>query len=503
MFFAVIWIAFSSASGVFQHFHKLPMGVHQSAQCDRASLAQNYFYGGMHFFYPEVNENRCIDGIVSCELPLPSFLAACAYKLLGYDEFYFRLITYLFFSLGMFALFLLFNSRINKISSMALVLILQLSPILLFYGANFIPDTCSLGLALIAWYSFFKRHIQHTYEPNSKSLSLQIIFILSLGFSVAIKTTSLIQFISMSGLLVLSYLPFLKIKIEQRKSLLISLLLSFCIPLLWYLWSKYLSLTHNSQYFMMSLPHSESWDKYFEAWAVYLANWPPQALSYPLIYIAVSLWFITLFLKKFIQRELYYLSVFNSFGSLLFLFLMIEQFKYHDYYFICLFPAFALNWLALSDAVKKLPKNFWWFKIAIFIAVLIALNFQFYNGRKNLEERYTEGNYWEQSHHRSIDIDSFRLKVNALGINRNNCVLVGYDPSPNNLLYLLHLRGHRLSKDHDQNRINDVLNSSHPQYFISNDTALSRQLKASAFQTKLELKYKYLELYKINYDSIP
>ncbi len=479
------------------------MGVHQSAQCDRASLAQNYYYGGMHFFYPEVNENRCIDGIVSCELPLPSFLAASVYKVFGYDEFYFRLITYLFFSAGMFALFLLFNSRINLITSMALVLILQLSPILLFYGANFIPDICSLGLTFIAWYCFFKRHIQHPYEPSSKTINLQVLFIISLGLSIAIKTTSLIQFLSMLGLLIFSYIPFLKIKISQRKSLFISLLLAFSIPLSWYLWSKYLSLTHNSQYFMMSLPHSESWDKYFEAWAVYLANWPPQALSYPLIYIAASLLLLTLLLKKFIQTELYFLSVFNSFGTILFLFLMIEQFKYHDYYFICLFPAFALNWLALSDAIKKLPHNFWYLKIALFIGVLIALNFQFYNGRKNLEERYTEGNYWEQSHHRSIDIDSFRMKINTLGINRNNCVLVGYDPSPNNLLYLLHLRGHRLSKDHDQNRINDVLNSSHPQYFISNDSALTSQLKASAFQTKLELKYKYLELYKINYDSLP
>ena len=503
MFFAIIWIAFSSASGVFQHFHKLPMGVHQSAQCDRASLAQNYYYGGLRFFYPEVNENRCIDGIVSCELPLPSFLAACSYKLFGFDEFYFRLITFLFYSFGMFALFLLFNTRMNKTMSMALLLILQLSPILLFYGANFIPDVCSLGLAFLAWYCFFKLYIQHPFEPNTKAIGMHILFVISLGLSVAIKTTSLIQFISILGLLVFSYLPFLKIKIPQRRTLSISLMLAFTIPLSWYLWSKYLSLTHNSQYFMMSLPHSESWDKYFEAWAVYLANWPPQALSYPIIYIAASLLILLVFLKKFIQTELYFLSILNSIGSILFLFLMIEQFKYHDYYFICLFPVFALNWLALSDAVKKLPHNFWWIKIAIFIGVLISLNFQFYTGRKNLEERYTEGNYWEQSHHRSVDIDSFRLKIKTLGINRNNCVLVGFDPSPNNLLYLLHLRGHRLSKDHDQDRINDVLNSSHPQYFISNDSTLTQKLKTSAVQTKFLLKYKYLELYKIEYDSLP
>ena len=290
--------------------------MHQSAQGDRASLAQNYYYGDLRFFYPEVNENRCIDGIVSCELPLPSFLAACSYKLFGFDEFYFRLITFLFYSFGMFALFLLFNARMNKTMSMALLLILQLSPILLFYGANFIPDVCSLGLAFLAWYCFFKLYIQHPFEPNTKAIGMHILFVISLGLSVAIKTTSLIQFISILGLLVFSYLPFLKIKIPQRRTLSISLMLAFTIPLSWYLWSKYLSLTHNSQYFMMSLPHSESWDKYFEAWAVYLANWPPQALSYPIIYIAASLLILLVFLKKFTWRcrYRYYLTILTKTG---------------------------------------------------------------------------------------------------------------------------------------------------------------------------------------------
>ena len=478
------------------------MGVHQSAQCDRASLAQNYFYGGFHFFTPEVNENRCIDGIVSCELPLTAYMAALAYQLFGYHEFYFRLISFLFLSIGMCCLFLLLSLRTNQWTAIALVLLLQSSPILLFYTGNFLPDTSSLGLAFVAWYLFFILHIRHPFEPNVSKTWIQALFIVSLGLSVAIKTTSLIQWMCMLGLLIISYLPIFKIQIAQRKQLLLQLLLAFSLPLAWYLWSKHLSLTHNSQYFMMRIPASESWDKYQEAWAVYLANWPSQTLSLPIIYCALSIWGLTVFLKKYIQRELYVLFILNAIGSLLFLVLMMEQFKYHDYYVICLFPAFALNFIAILDAFKKLPKKYWLLKILTFIGVLIALNFQFNTGKKNLEERYTEGNYWEQSHHRSIDIDSFRLQIKAMGINRNHCILLGYDPSPNNLLYLLHLRGHRLSRDHDQNRINDIIFGSHPQYFISNDSILSQQVKSIAPQCTLKLKYKYLELYELAYERI-
>ena len=477
------------------------MGVHQSAQCDRASIAQNYYYGGFKFLYPEVNEHRCIDGIVSCEMPLSAFLSAGLYKVFSYDEFYFRLLTYLFFSLGMMALFFMFLERMGHLLSMAFVLLIQMSPIVLFYCNNFLPDTTSLGLAFISWFLFFKLYIPHPWLPEFKQTRYHILFVLCLSLSVAVKTTSLIQYLSMAALLLFSYIPYLDIKIKQRKKLLQSLTFALILPVAWFFWSRHLATHHNSQYFLMNIPEYSDWAKYHEAWYIYLANWPTQTFSYPLIYIAVVLLFLTIFLKRFIQKELYAISIINTIGSIAFIVIMIEQFKYHDYYILCLFPVFALNWMALANAATKIKAKYWWIRLSLFALILITLNFQFNRGRINLEERYTEGNYWEQSHHRSVDLDSFRIQIQALGIDRNECVIAGFDPAPNNLLYLLHLRGHRLSKDHNKERLDYILNGAHPKYLISNDSTLNLEIDSMVHGSKSILKFKNLSLIELQYDS--
>lgn len=494
--FFILWLGFAWYAGIFDHLHELPRGVHQGAQCDRASLAQNYYYGGMNFLYPEVNEDRCIDGIVSCELPLTPYLSAALYQLFGYDEIWFRLLSFALFSLGMFALFLLFKTQMNQLNALLLVITIQCSPILMFYAANFIPDISALGLSLIAVFLFFKLHIKHTYLPNYSSPWWNLLFIVSISLSIASKTTNLIHWLSMSGLILFSFFPALNIHIVNRKKAIYGLLLALIMPAIWYLWSKHLGQTHNFQYFMMRIPWSETWESYQSAWLVYLANWPQQTFSEPLIFIVFGLIVVALCLKRYTSNALWYLTLFNFLGSLAFLFVMIEQFKYHDYYIICLFPVFALSWLLLAEASKKISSKFWYLKIVAFLLIVWAFFFQSNGGLINLRERYTEGNYWDQSSVQPNRYDTLRLMLIARNINRNTCVIAGYDPTPNNILYLLHLRGHRYSKEHDSERLNYIVNGAHPQYLISN----SRQLDSAVNQLvdmKFELEYRELKVFKL------
>lgn len=498
LLFLILWLAFTWATGLYSHMHKLPMGVHQGAQCDRASLAQNFYYSGFRFLYPEVNEDRCVDGIVSCEMPLSSFLAACLYKAFGYSEFWFRLLSFVFLSIGMLAIWQLLRSRLSFGAASALILLLQASPLLLFYGPSFIPDTTSLGLVLLAWFLFFRLHVAHPWLPVLKHNGYSIALALTLGLAVAAKTTGIIQWLSMAFLMLYTLIPATGAAVLQRKKLIYTLAASLLIPVFWYFWSKHLAATHNSQYFMMRIPFPESMESYRLAWAVYLANWPPQVLEDPLIYIAVALLLLPLFLRRHIQKELRIISLVNAFGSISFLCLMMEQFKYHDYYAICLYPAFLLNWLALSDAIRKIKPGYWFIKLLLFGLLLSALNFQFHSGSKNLRERYTEGNYWEQSLHRSTDLDSFRLIISKAGVRRGDCAVAGYDPSPNNMLYLLHLRGHRFSKEHDDERLRHIIYGSYPKWLISNDSALSRRISVMC-KSRLICGYKNLELYELKY----
>lgn len=498
LFFLLAWLLFCYVSGISSHFHALPSGVHQSAQCDRASLAQNYYYNGLNFFYPEVNENRCIDGIVSCELPLTAFLSASLYKVFGYDEFWFRLLSFCFFSAGMLALFLWFKTRVNTIVAFLLIALLQSSPILMFYSAGFLPDIAALGLALIAWYLFARLFLPHPFLPNYTSASAKLIFVLCLSFAVASKTTVAIQLVSMMSLLMLSFFRTLKIHINDRKNAIRLLFLSCIIPVAWYFWSRHLSQTHNSQYFMMRIPIPEHWTDYKTAWLIYLANWPQQTFSEPLIYILAALLLLPVFLKKYISNEIWFISIINLLGSLAFLFLMIDQFKYHDYYVICLMPAFVINWLALSEAISKLPSRFWYLKIILLIGLIQMVIIQYNGGSVNLKERYTPGNYWEQSHINAESYDSLRLKIKQLNtINRNSCVVAGIDPSPNNILYMLHLRGHRVSPEHDSTRLNHIIYGAHPDYFISNDSLLESRIRNMVDSMPLLTSYDRIKVYRL------
>lgn len=496
-FFAV-WLILLYSAGFFNHVAKLPMGVHQGAQCDRASLAQNFYYGGFKFLYPEVNENRCIDGIVSCEFPLTSYLAAALYATFGYNELWFRLLTMVFAAAGLFSLFLLLRRYVSEITALLMVMTLQFSPIFIFYTAGFIPDMTSLGLSLIAWCLFFYLFVPHPFLPNSKSKWQMILVSMILGLAIAVKTTTMVQWMTMAGLITLSYIPKLQLNLVNRKQAIYALLGALILPVAWFMWSRHLAETHNSQYFMMRVPWLGK-ESYSLAWQVYRANWPQETFSRPLIYIAVTLLVLPLFLYRQIPRPIWVVSTLNTLGSLAFLILMMEQFKYHDYYIICLTPAFLFSWLAMSSAIQKINSKYWWFKVLLFLLFVWAFTFQYNGGKVNLNERFTEGNYWEQSHVRSIDYDGLRPKLRKLGIDRNTCVIVGYDVSPNNTLYLMHLRGHRFSKDHGDERIHHIIHGAKPSILISNDTTFTQQVRGMVKSLDELDSFKYIHIYKINH----
>jgi hypothetical protein len=491
---------FSFAIGRFNNFNSPPMGVHQSAQCDRASLAQNYYYNGFNLFYPEVNENRCSDGIVSCELPLISYFSAISYQLFNFHEINFRIISFLFYTLGIWALFIWLRRYTNSLISFILLIIFNSSPILLFYANNFIPDAASLGLALMAFYLFFKGHIKHAFIPPSKLKLDNLLFVLCLGFSIAIKTTSIIHWISFVLLLSFSFIPQFKIELLNRKLLLIKLLFALIIPFSWYLWSRFLAINHNSEYFLMQIPKWENWETYQNALNIYLNNWPKQTFEIPILSVLLAgILFQLLFYKQKLSN-LWFLSLINFGGVIAFMLVMMMQLRYHDYYIITLLPTFILNWIYLLSYIKTLSSNFVYLKILLIIILTIGANFQFNSGKKNLKERYTTGNYWEQSHQNADDYIQFREMIKPLNLDRNKCVLVGYDISPNNILYYLHLRGYRFNHDQNEEKLKSILSDRKVEFIISNDIKFESHIKEFHDLTLLK-SYKNIKLFKINSSS--
>ena len=155
--FSILLFASYLLLGFYKIVDKCPQSIHQWAQCDRASVAKNYLYYGFDFFHPRVHNIANGTGISGMEFPLVNLLAAITYKILGFNEFYYRLICLLILSAGLIAAFKLGYLIIGQsILAGFAVLLFFLSPILVFYTPNFLPEAPSLGLILIAWYKFFR-----------------------------------------------------------------------------------------------------------------------------------------------------------------------------------------------------------------------------------------------------------------------------------------------------------------------------------------------------------
>ncbi len=495
--FLLIWYVFNLAIGVVKTLNEPPRGVHQGAQCDRASIALNYYENGMNFLLPEVHETRCVDGIVSCEMPFTNYLAAVLYHLFGFDHFWFRVLTLTFLLIGLFFLHQLFCLFVKPIVSYFLIGIINSSPILLFYSNSFIPDTAALGLIFVSWYLFFRAFVPHSFhKPLKLHWAYTLLFSLILGLAMAIKVTSAVQWCTMLSVVLLSNFNFFKIDIINKKLAYKWLVFSTVLPILWRLWSNHLASTHNSQYFFQKIFIEPTWEKYAIDWGIYFYNWPRETFAIPLLCIVSSMLVLLVLFKSKINPVLWFISMINTLGFFMFLSIMIAQFKYHDYYIIALLPVVVLNWIAWANFFTNNAFIKWWMRIIIFAGIIWAFLFQFNYGYKQLTDRYTVGTYWEQSQQNAEDYLEFKNMLNKKGINRNQCVLVGYDGAPNNVLYLLNLRGYRISKDHDKSSIRNFIKSSKPYYFISNDSAFLTKVKSIDSNFVLIEKYKNLEAYK-------
>ncbi len=150
---------------------------------------------------------------------------------------------------------------------------------------------------------------------------------------------------------------------------------------------------------------------------------------------------------------------------------------YHDYYILCLLPLVVLNWLAIASALTQLASKFWWVKVAAFIALLWALKIQVHYGRQNMADRYTAGNYWEQSQQNIKQYARFKQQLRSKGINRTQCVLVGYDGAPNNVLYLLDLQGRRINSDFSDEQVKDAIYKIQARYVISTDSSFTARVR--------------------------
>ena len=164
-----------------------PCSMHVWAQCMRASIARNYYEESFNFFLPRLHNVLDGEGITGLEFPLVNYCVAILYKIFGFNEGFFRGFVLFTLFLGLYYMYKLCFSKFNSISiSLVVVGVCYFSPVLVYYSANFMPDTTSLGFVLAGWYCFFK-------YLNLQNRKYMYIMFLLFALASLVKINSLIS----------------------------------------------------------------------------------------------------------------------------------------------------------------------------------------------------------------------------------------------------------------------------------------------------------------------
>jgi len=144
-----------------------PQSIHIWRQTNSLSIAQNYYDHNNSLLEPQLHSQFCGDGTSgksAGEFPIIYYSVAKLWKVFGVHEWIFRMVQLLILFLGLFSLFEISNYFIkNQLLAGFVGLMLFTSPMLVFYGINFLPDGPSLALIFSGWYFVLRYHLSKKY----------------------------------------------------------------------------------------------------------------------------------------------------------------------------------------------------------------------------------------------------------------------------------------------------------------------------------------------------
>ena len=426
---------------------KRPQSVHYWRQADCASLALNYYQNGMDFLNPQTHNLTSANGTSGnaspSETPLLYYTAAALYHLFGYHEYIYRLLNTLLFFTGLYYLFRLFSNVLkSQFWSTVLPLLFFTSPVLVYYGNNFLSNTTALSMVMIGWYHF------HSYYKDRKprSFYMAMVFFFLAG---CFKITGLLSLFALLGLFVWERIPALntqssgKIFTSGWKSLLPFLGIFGIIGL----WTWY-SIGYNAQYD----------SKYFSTVAFPIWDMDREAIQY-VIDKVTGLWMTQYFhgiVLGFLSILMVFMVVFNKdhdrlwvrtsllliAGTVAYVLLQFYTLGDHDYYTINLYILPVIILLGSADYMVK--KRVAWMKsIGVRAAFLGLLAVSVLHAKAKVDERY-QG--WWNEYEMKKDLHEITPYLRSIGISSSDRVISIPDPS-HLTLYLMNQTGWTEYKD--------------------------------------------------------
>lgn len=481
--------------GIYKFIEKRPCSIHISAQTSRASIALNYYENNMNFFTPQQQKTLDGKGYTGLEFPVIYYMGAICYKLFGFNEMYPRLISLVILSLGLLMFYLLsLQYSKSKFLSLGIVVGVAVSPVLMFYSANFMPDPPSLGLILTAWFFFFK----YLKTNTRKHLNLFVVF----GtLAVLLKVTAAICFVIVFILMLLDNFKFFRqygkeYLFPEKKKLSLRMLLGLLLVVLWYKGSALYTSYQGGETFMMSVNMYENWEGLLNVLSYMRDLWLNHYYSYESYVLLACVTGSVILGFKLVDRLLFTITFLYIGGCLCYFILFLNQFIFHDYYVIMMFPALFFLFLCFADIFGKISERYFYPVIPVFLVVLI------FNLKESVEKTrisFYERNssdifYWTGDYRAYEDLEP---KLRKLGIKREDRVVNGYDETDCAGLYLMNQLGINFGPGTSQRALDSCMQHKNAKYLVLNDSAKFRKDFGYNIPEKVIATHRGLIIYKL------
>ena len=500
LFLIALHFYFYSSIGTYNYLHKRPCSIHSSAQCQRASVALNYFEEDMSFFKPRVQRAAHSDGesrITGLEFPIIYYVAAILYKFFGVNEVYLKYISLLLCSFGFVCYNLLVLKYIkNIILSIVIVLAASFSPVLLYYIPNFMPDAPAFALMLAAWYFFFN------FLESNKIYNLRLFIFFGI-LSALIKAPFLMGFFVVLFLIALDYLNFFKTNTKQniflnRKKIVLYILFGFIVVISWYYYARWLAKINNNETFSLEPVLAISWEIVSKISETVINIWLFQYYPYETYVFIFGIILILIIGFKFVNRLLATITILYILGSLCYIYLFLKQFMWHDYYIISLLPAVFFLFLTFADFTRNISDKY---SSIILVILFITIYFNIKECRiwtkKQYNDRFSDYVLSSDPANTYIPYEDLETKLRSLGIKRDNMVLFAFDNSFCNQMYLSNQLGYSFDRAISSTDLKKLVSNPKYKYLVVNDTIQFNKIYGKELKEKIISSHRSLLIYKL------
>lgn len=472
-----------------------PQSIHIWRQTNSLSIALNYYNQENPLMEPEIQNQFCDDGMsgkTAGEFPIIYYGVAKLWKIFGVHEWIFRLVQLLILFFGLFALFELSNYFLkNQFWSGFVSLLLFTSPMLVFYGINFLPDGPSLALMFIGWYFVLQfQLLRKTYW-----LWIAAFFF---TFALVLKITSAISLIAFLGWLVFESV--FRTKEERIFNFRLQQLWPFVtivtLSMVWYLYANHYNKLHQGEFSylgiwpiwrMTSQQFSEIKDAVDK---IFFKEYMNPYLQY----LTIFLWIILV--ARFRKNTMFqnWLLILLPLGALSVLLLWFQVLNAHDYYLVTLLFMFAFTWFMVFFRIK----DYRWMKHPLmYILLLTVFSYNVFTCEKQLSNRY-RGWMNDLFVNHLEAVGELEPILKQLHIGKSDHVISIPDPSVAASLYFMNRQGYTdFGSDFNQEEQFRKRIEQGAKYLVVNDTTILDRPVVKAFAQYLMGQYRNVKIYDL------